>query len=376
MELEDRLDKVREELSSGNLGLETNVQVKVVRPILRSLGWDDADSSHMRAEFRIDESKRRVDEALLDEFGRPAVFVEAKQQGHLQDIVRHAKAVRQLFRYARYQPVAILLLTDGETWDFYLRRAPGPPIERRFLRLTLTEPVGLDEAAPELRTFLSRVAVLEGHALKAAQARLRQEKARSERRNDMRVAWRQLLESGDRALRTLLSDEIEREVGRRPPSGEVTKFLRAQGEIAWPDGDPVPKSPRPYTYDELFPDDLPRMNYTQDELEHLSPVEMSDVVEWWTDRWELDYHAEPDPESDESSTDIAFVLEAQSTYDGWLTAINEIREAAEEYDDVQAYLEAMRAVELRQFVKRLHLQPGGRRKQDIVEALVDCLDWF
>ena len=136
MELEERLAKVRKELSSGNLGLETNVQVKVVRPILRSLGWDDADSSHMRAEFRID--KRKVDEALLDEFGNPVVFIEAKKQGHLKDSARHDKAMRQLFRYARHREVPILLLTDGEMWDFYLRRAPGPPAGGRFLRLALT----------------------------------------------------------------------------------------------------------------------------------------------------------------------------------------------------------------------------------------------
>jgi len=52
MELEERLAKVSTELSPGNLVLETNVQVKVIRPILRSLGWDDADSSHLRAEYK------------------------------------------------------------------------------------------------------------------------------------------------------------------------------------------------------------------------------------------------------------------------------------------------------------------------------------
>ncbi|WP_419553607.1 type I restriction endonuclease [Candidatus Poriferisodalis sp.] len=165
MELEERLAKVHKELSSGNLRLETNVQVKVVRPILRSLGWDDADSSHMRAEFRI--GKRKVDEALLGEFGGPVVFIEAKRKGHLQDRARHDKAVRQLFRYARHREVPILLLTDGETWDFYLRRAPGSSAERRFLRLVLTESVGLEEAELELRTFLGRDAVLEGDALRA-----------------------------------------------------------------------------------------------------------------------------------------------------------------------------------------------------------------
>ena len=124
----------------------------------------------------------------------------------------------------------------------------------------------------------------------------------------MQVAWRALLESADETLQSLLTDKVERDVGRRSPSAEVTEFLRKQSELALPDDDSTPTSPRPYTYDELFPEDLPRTDYTQDELEHLLPVEMSDVVEWWTEEWGPDDHAGPDSESDESSRDIAFVL--------------------------------------------------------------------
>ena len=374
MELEDRLAKVRTELSPGNLELETNVQVKVVRPLLRSLGWDDADSSHMRAEFRI--GKRKVDEALLDELGNPAVFIEAKRQGHLRDTARHDQAMRQLFRYARDEPAQILLLTDGEMWDFYLRRASGPPVARRFLRLTLTEPVGFEQAASDLRTFLSRDAVLKGNAMRAARARLEHETARGERRCHLRAAWKTLLQAGDKTLQSLLADEVEREVGERPPPAELTDFLDELRALALPDGDPMPISPRPFTYDELFPDDLPRTDYTRGELEHLSPEEMSDVVEWWAEEWWLEEYAEQEPEPDESTRNVEFVLRAQSKYDCWVATANEICEAAEEYEDEQTYFEAMRMAELRQFAKRLPVQPAGRSKQDLVEALVECVEWF
>lgn len=375
MALEERLDRVHEELASGRLRLETNVQIKVIRPILRDLGWDDTDSSHMLAERRIDK-RRKVDEALFDEFGNPAVFIEAKRQGYLQDRTRYDQARRQLFRYARDEPARILVLTDGETWDFFIRRAPGPPSERRFLRLTLTEPSLLAEAASELRRFLGRTVVLDGSALRAAQARLRREKARTERRHQMQAAWQSLLESGDKTMRLRLADKVERDASRRPPAREVNEFLRTQGEFALPEVDPMAPPPRPYTYDELFPDDLPRKDYTQDELEHLSLEEMSDVIEWWAEEWELDESAEYDSASDDSGQIVGFVLAAQRIYDGWATAANEIREAAEEHDDEQTYLEAMRMAELRQLAKRLQVQPGGRSKQDLVEALVECLDWF
>lgn len=374
MALEERLNRVHEELASGRLRLETNVQIKVIRPILRDLGWDDTDSSHMLAERRIDK-RRKVDEALFDEFGNPAVFVEAKRQGYLQDRTRYDQARRQLFRYARDEPARILLLTDGETWDFFLRRAPGPPSERRFLRLTLTEPDLLAEATSELRRFLGRTVVLDGSALRAAQARLRREKARSERRHQMQVAWQRLLESGDKTMRSRLADKVERDAGRRPPAREVNEFLRTQGEFALPEVDPMAPPPRPYSYDELFPDDLPRTDYIRDELDHLSPEEMSDVIEWWAE-WGLDEPAESDSASDDSNQIVEFVLAAQRTYDGWATAADEIREAATEHDDEQTYLESMRMAELRQFARRLPVHPGGRSKQDLVEALVECLDWF
>ncbi|MXV87340.1 MAG: hypothetical protein F4117_02395, partial [Acidimicrobiales bacterium] len=105
MDLEERLAKVHKELASGRLRLETNVQVKVVRPILRSLGWDDADSSHLRAEYPTDNG--RVDDALLDGSGYPVVFVEAKRQGYLKDPASRDIAERQMFGYVRRQPAQL-----------------------------------------------------------------------------------------------------------------------------------------------------------------------------------------------------------------------------------------------------------------------------
>lgn len=375
MGLEERLARVQEELASGRLRLETNVQIKVIRPILRDLGWDDTDSSHMLAERRVDK-RRKVDEALFDEFGNPAVFVEAKRQGHLQDGPRYVQARRQLFRYARDEPARILLLTDGDTWDFFLRRAPGPPSERRFLRLTLNESNRLTEAASDLRRFLSRTAVLDGSALRAAQVRLKREQARAEQRHHIQVAWQKLLESGDKTMRTRLADKVEQDAGRRPAAREVNEFLRTQSEFVLPEDDLNSPPPRPYTFDELFPDDVPRTDYTRDELSHLLPDEMSDVIEWWTEEWEVDEPAEHDPRSDESSWDVDFVLYAQGLRNGWVMAVNEIREAAAEHADVPAYLASLRVVELKDWAGRLDIGIAGLRKQGLVETLVGAIEWF
>lgn len=374
MELELRLAKVQEELASGRLRLETNVQVKVVRPILRSLGWDDADSSHLRAEFPTDNG--RVDDALLDGSGHPVVFVEAKRQGYLKDPASRDTAERQLFGYARRQPAQVLLLTDGETWDFYVRRALGSPAERRFISVDLTAPDNLEQAAAAFRTFLDREAVLEGSALQAAQARLSHEAARDVRRRELQVAWRALLSPADERLQSLLSERVEQDTRQRPPSAEVAEFIRNQGELALSDDCSAPTSARSGSYDTLFPDDRPRADYSRDQLEQMSSVEMADIVEWWSSWWELEHHAKSDSESDESSSDVAFVLEAQHTYGRWTATANEIREAAEEHADVRVYLESLKVVELRERAGHLDRGTSGLRKQDLVDELVDWLEWF
>ncbi|MDE0677246.1 MAG: hypothetical protein OXH42_07900 [Acidimicrobiaceae bacterium] len=374
MDLEERLAKVHKELASGRLRLETNVQVKVVRPILRSLGWDDADSSHLRAEYPTDNG--RVDDALLDGSGYPVVFVEAKRQGYLKDPASRDIAERQMFGYVRRQPAQLLLLTDGETWDLYLRRTLGSPAERRFLSLDLTAPDNLEQAASGFRTFLDRGAVLEGRALQAAQARLVHQADRRVRRRAIQIAWRALLHPADESLQSLLSDRVEQVTRQRPPSAEVTEFLRQQGELDQSDDDPASTSARSGSYDEWFPDDLPRPDYSQDQLQQMSSVEMADVVEWWVSWWELEHRAESDSESGKLSSDMAFVLESQRTYARWTAAASEVREAAVEHVDVRAYLGSLKVAELREWAGRLGRGTAGLRKQDLVDELVDWLDWF
>ena len=75
----------------------------------------------------------KVDYALLD--GRiPLVFIEAKRIGAVD-----VGGEEQLFGYAAHKGVPLLILTDGDRWDFYLSMAEGVPEERRFYRLELSE---------------------------------------------------------------------------------------------------------------------------------------------------------------------------------------------------------------------------------------------
>ncbi|MDE0497100.1 MAG: type I restriction endonuclease [Acidimicrobiaceae bacterium] len=218
--LEEALTKARATLASGVLANEAMVQASVIRPILRELGWDDADPRQWQVEYPVD--GKRVDEALLGPLGKPLVFIEAKRQGNL-----NVKAEEQLFRYAAHKGVPILVLTDGDTWDLYLSMAAGEPAERRFAPLTLTESDDLGRVAQDLREFMARDAVLSGRGHDAAQARLKQVKDRAIGKSGLESAWAELLREPDDMLRDLLVEKVEQRIGSRPWAQDVDEFLSA-----------------------------------------------------------------------------------------------------------------------------------------------------
>lgn len=219
--LEEVLRKARNNFDSSEPMIEAEVQTSVVRPVLRALGWDDADRRQYRVEYPVDGG--RVDEALIRPHGKPLVFVEVKRPGEL-----NPKAEDQLFRYANNEGVPLLVLTDGDTWDLYLSMAEGKPTERRFARCKLTESSDLSGIAQDFRTFLKQSDVLSGAARKAAELRLDQVKRHKIGRGGLESAWMELLGEPDDMLRDLLIERVEQEVGARPTTDDAERFLRQE----------------------------------------------------------------------------------------------------------------------------------------------------
>ena len=217
-ELEDALARARENLTSGLVKSEAGVQAAVIGPILRALGWDDADPGQWQVEYQVDNG--RVDEALLGSLGKPLVFIEAKRPGNL-----NPKAEDQLFGYAANQGVPILVLTDGDTWDLYLSMAAGKPTERRFAHLVLIESDDLGSVARDLREFVAREAVLSGKNDDAAKARIKQVKDRQIGKSGLESAWAELLREPDDILRDLLIERVEQRTGARPALADAERFL-------------------------------------------------------------------------------------------------------------------------------------------------------
>ena len=219
MSLEQTLRNTVYHLRSGRLMNEAQVKQAVILPVLRALDWDDTDPEAFRPEYSV--GKGLVDYALLDH-GQALVFVEAKRVGNLD-----AGGEEQLFRYAAHNGVPLLVLTDGNPWNFYLSMAPGVPAKRRFHHLELLQ---LEDKVPEyldsLEKHLRKNRVVSGEAMRNAEQRLANNRERERARSAIPKTWRTLLKGPDETLRDLLAEAVESACGIMPGLDDVESFLR------------------------------------------------------------------------------------------------------------------------------------------------------
>ena len=217
MALETTLRTAVTNLGSNRLENEAQVKQAVILPILRALGWDDADPASFRPEYAV--AGGFVDYALLDR-SKPRVFVEAKRTGAIS-----ADGEEQLFRYAAHQGVPLLVLTDGNVWALYLSMAEGLPSERRFFNVEL-EQVDIPKCAENLRSLLRKDRVVSGAARREAERRHESVRSRLRAREGIQSAWQELLTGPDEILRDLLAEKVEADSGSKPDLEDVESFLR------------------------------------------------------------------------------------------------------------------------------------------------------
>ena len=221
----------------SDLAIEQNVRRTIIEPILRACGWDTDGLDEVKGEYSV--GSGRVDYALFCESEKtPLVYIEAKKLDGL-----NTSGEDQLFQYAYKYGVPLLLLTDGNTWDFYLSKAYGPPTDRRFYRMKLTQEKNLDTYAEILNDILTKESVCSGKfQQKADQLRNKQKANRA-----IPQVWEKLLNNKNEALRDLIAGEVANETGQSPDIHAVEDFMQQQ--IASQTAPlTVKKSTRPYQH--------------------------------------------------------------------------------------------------------------------------------
>ena len=237
MDLKATLRTAVKNLGSNRLENEAQVKQAVILPVLRALGWDDADPETFRPEFAVEGGY--VDYALLDR-SKPRIFVEAKRTGAIS-----ADGEGQLFRYAAHQGVPLLVLTDGNVWALYLSMAEGPPSERRFFEVELKRS-DISTCVEDLNSLLRKDRVIAGAARREAERRHERVRNRMRAREGIQSAWQALLSGPDEMLRDLLAEKVEADSGSKPDLEDVDSFLRGMTSFPnpWPDTpEPKPQPP-------------------------------------------------------------------------------------------------------------------------------------
>ena len=222
MSLTDILGAAAEKIRERSFHHEEQAKATLIVPILRGLGWDVSDPDQVVHQYPVD--PRWVDYALLAP-GGARVFVEAKNFGRLDH-----KGEKQLFDYANQRGIPILILSDGNQWDFYLSMAGGDYSERRFLSVEIRQTKQHHKYAEVLNTVLHRNQVSSGAARLRAEELLAQKRHLAQAREAIPKAWSQLIEEPDAMLVELIT-ETAFELSHVGPDSvdiadDVTSFLR------------------------------------------------------------------------------------------------------------------------------------------------------
>jgi predicted type IV restriction endonuclease len=220
MSLQAALTDITGRLRQARPPNEQAVSQGIVLRLLQELGWDTWDTSLVWPEFQTGEG--RCDFALCHPLRKPAVFIEVKQPGGAED------GVRQALEYAFHTGVPFVVLTDGQTWSFYLPAEQGSYEDRRVYKLDLFERAPT-EAAEIFERYLSRDRVESGESLETARSEYRNRARQSQARAAIPEAWRELVEKGDEDLVDLVASSVESKVGVRPGNDDVAEFLAGLG---------------------------------------------------------------------------------------------------------------------------------------------------
>ncbi len=227
MALQERLETIRSSPTPQN---EESAKFQILAPILQSLGWDPY-GPEVLYEHAVGGKGGggRVDIAL-ESSGRVVALIEAKTPG--ADLKSH---VGQVLGYAFHEGVDICVLTTGLEWWLYLPRESGPPSERRFAILRVTDDP-IEQLLEDFTAFLSKEMLVNGQAESRAKAVRKASLEAAQLNKEIPRIWTQMLREPDEELVELLSKRVYEKVSLRPTKPQAVAAL---------EGSPIPSAAIP-----------------------------------------------------------------------------------------------------------------------------------
>ena len=223
MALEDTIADIVGKLREGAFPNKQSISQGIVLRVLSDLHWDVFEPSVVWPEY-VTAGVGRADFALCEPRSKPKVLIEVKQPGKAEG------GVKQSLQYAFHTGVPFVVLTDGQTWSFYLPAEPGDYEDRRVFKLDLFEHAK-ERSASVLDGYLGWQRVASGKALESARSEHRSRTRRTLARKAIPNAWTRLVAEQDDLLIELVGDAVESKEGVRPENEDVARFLAKLGDM-------------------------------------------------------------------------------------------------------------------------------------------------
>ncbi len=270
MSLRERLETIRSSSAPPN---EETAKLRILAPILQSLDWDPY-GPEVLYEHPVGGKRRggRVDIALKSA-GKIVALIEAKSPG--TDLAQH---VEQVLNYAFHDGLDICVLTTGLEWWLYLPRESGPPQQRRFAILNITEDP-LDQLVEDFDAFLSKEKLLNGQAESRAKAVRKAGLEAAKLNNEVPKIWQEILRGPHDELVELLGKQVYDKLNLRPTKPQLVAALR---------GSPIPSANVPVKSTTKTPPSSQSQQTTkpQKPKSGTKPIAM----ELWGERYDIKSH--------------------------------------------------------------------------------------
>lgn len=217
MNIEEHIRQIRLDIEARQFANEAAVTQGIVLRLLAALSWPCWDTHIVAPQYSLE--GRRADFALCHPPDQPIALIEVKQIG-----MSSPSSERQLFEYAFHAGVPLVVLTDGQQWDFFLPAGQGDYGERRVYKLDLLERE-INECSERFIRYLKYELIVSGTAIEAAREDYRNVARKRLMKAAIPKAWRKLVEERDETLIDLIADQAASLCGYKPENDAVIRFL-------------------------------------------------------------------------------------------------------------------------------------------------------
>ena len=253
---EEQLAKIKGQAPILETSEEKAVEVVVVLPLLKQLGWDTEDLKQIYPQKPMPASTSKKVDFDLQSNGASRVFIEVKRWNHLLN----DEDEKQLRTYCLAGKPSLAALTNGRQWRLYLPplRSPrkGQNPDRQFLAFDITnEPA--ERVENHFTQFLAHDRLLEATVKKTVNDATREFKKKQADATVMEAlaeVWKKLA-TDDNALRKTVRELADRH-NIQPDEDQIERFIRENrplvNQISGPEDPPKPPKPVSFT---LSPND-------------------------------------------------------------------------------------------------------------------------